>query len=278
VGHSFGGATARVFAQLCEEGSAAERAATPKDKLSPLFSGELKGRIASITTLASPHNGSSAPEPGIRKETGIDRTMTMANALIVAGEVVPLVGAALPMHLEHFNIGFWDFWKAPWKAIGNFKNYNNGSDSALKDLTVDGAAALNRSIHCLPRIYYFSYAGKFTEDDGQGNQVPKDGMISLLQKDAVAMGQKREPFTTAGGILIDAKWAASDGIVNTVSAQFPFGEPHQDYSPKKLKPGVWNVMPLVAWDHIRYIRSADDVCAFYLDLIHLLERLPDNAK
>ena len=277
IGHSFGGPTIRLFAQLCEEGSAAERAATSKDKLSPLFSGELKGRIASITTLASPHNGSSATESVIMAETSIDKLITAFRVLAVAGEVVPLVGAALPLQLDQFGISFWGFWTTPWKAVKNYKNLNDGHDVSLTDLTVDGAAALNNTIRCLPGIYYFSYAGKLTEDDGQGNQMPKDGMYSILQSPATAMGRKREPFKTAGGILIDAKWAASDGIVNTVSALYPFGDPHRDYNPQKLKPGVWNVMPVLAWDHFRYVKSSDDVCAFYLDLMHILEQLPDSA-
>ena len=60
LGHSFGGTTIRLLAELMANGSAAERRATDKAELSALFAGGKADWIYSITTLASPTNGTTA--------------------------------------------------------------------------------------------------------------------------------------------------------------------------------------------------------------------------
>lgn len=59
LGHSFGGATIRVFASLMAVGSEEEMQASPDD-VSPLFTGGKEDWIYSMTALAAPHNGTSA--------------------------------------------------------------------------------------------------------------------------------------------------------------------------------------------------------------------------
>lgn len=60
LGHSFGGATMRVFATLMAKGDVAERNSTSADEISPLFTGDKSDWIYSLTSLAAPHNGTSA--------------------------------------------------------------------------------------------------------------------------------------------------------------------------------------------------------------------------
>ena len=60
LGHSFGGATIRVFASLMAEGSEAEMNASEKEDISPFFTGGKADWIYSLTSLAAPHNGTSA--------------------------------------------------------------------------------------------------------------------------------------------------------------------------------------------------------------------------
>ncbi|MBR6620700.1 MAG: hypothetical protein IKK85_10170 [Clostridia bacterium] len=59
LGHSFGGATVRVFASLMAVGSEEEMKASPDD-VSPFFKGGKADWIYSVTALAAPHNGTSA--------------------------------------------------------------------------------------------------------------------------------------------------------------------------------------------------------------------------
>ncbi len=60
LGHSFGGATVRLLAELMANGSAEERAATDADDISQFFTGGKADWIYSITTLAAPTNGTTA--------------------------------------------------------------------------------------------------------------------------------------------------------------------------------------------------------------------------
>lgn len=60
LGHSFGGATIRVFASLMAQGNAAEIQATDENEISPFFTGGKADWIYSLTSLAAPHNGTTA--------------------------------------------------------------------------------------------------------------------------------------------------------------------------------------------------------------------------
>jgi len=280
IGHSFGGATIRLFAQLCEQGSAEERKATPSAELSPLFGGSLKGRIASVTTLGAPHNGVSGSARPADEPTG-ENSGGMA-MMAVLGAFVPVMEYAYPARLSHFGVDARTLYRQGPKALlANYDAFSLGTDTASCDLTVDGAARVNKGIGCLPGIYYFSYAAQASEPDGDGNHVPTDVVTLMFRSGAKALGQKREAFTTAGGIRIDDTWLPNDGMVNVVSALYPFNEPHQDYNAKKIKPGVWNVMPIVTqYEHADFcggpmrIGGAPGLKEFYLELAQMLKRLP----
>ncbi len=60
VAHSFGGTTCRLLIELLVNGNQEEINATPAGELSGLFSGGKSGWVYSLTTLATPHNGTSA--------------------------------------------------------------------------------------------------------------------------------------------------------------------------------------------------------------------------
>ena len=60
LGHSFGGATIRVFASLMAKGNEEEMAASAEGDISELFTGGKEDWIYSLTALAAPHNGTTA--------------------------------------------------------------------------------------------------------------------------------------------------------------------------------------------------------------------------
>jgi len=275
VGHSFGGATIRLFVQLLEKGSAEERNATQRCSLSPLFGGLLNGHVFSVTTLGAPHNGSTAFEP----QVGCYKDMqTMLSCLAYAVHVLPGACLIYPFRLEHLGISRARVRHAPWRIVRLIGAFNGIADSAKTDLTVDGAAALNKAILCQPGIYYFSYAACSTQDDDRGNQISPYVDLATLRKCAAAMGLRRPPYCTAGGIPIDDAWLPNDGQVSVISALHPFNEPHQDYDPAALCPGVWQVMPIIEGrDHadliggMRLWGGCPDTLEFYVSLAEMLE-------
>ena len=77
-----------------------------------------------------------------------------------------------------------------------------------------------------------------------------------------------------GGTEIDESWRENDGLVNTLSAKAPLGAPAQPLDRDAVRPGIWNVLPIVEGDHMwpqggllrRY-----DIRDFYRELLAMID-------
>ena len=86
LGHSFGGVTVRLLAELMANGSAEERAVTAPNEISELFTGGKADWVYSITTLAAPSNGTTAygfgdPELEVKNKDSAAYDMYIDNAM-----------------------------------------------------------------------------------------------------------------------------------------------------------------------------------------------------
>ena len=259
LGHSFGGPTMRMFSQLCEAGSQAERDANQKN-ISPLFAGKAKGRIAAVVALAADHNG--VLEPALPFDM-----LKMVQAILAVGSAVPFD----PLQLGHIGLTTQKYVTRPIKTTKQLLQYLKGSDLALEGALVDGMTEMNKGIQCHKSIYYFSYVIELSQEEGSG-----DLMSGMMRTIGAGMSAVKVPYTTPGGTVIDSSWLANDGIVPVVSARYPFNEPHKDYNPKKIEKGIWQVMPLITsgWDHATFALGTPEVQAFYLNLAEMLAKLP----
>lgn len=252
-GHSFGGATVRLLASLLEYGSEEEVAATGDDT-SELFTGGHFGLIYSITTLSSPHNGTSAYEAVMYTEEG---------------DFFYLYNCYLDYTVWVFDI------------ITGLQSNGDGTymeDTASYDMQIDNAMALNETIYTCEDIYYFSYATCATvEDEDTGYQVPSSifSIENLFYTRSLAMG--KTSYTTAAGYEVDEKWWANDGLVNTYSALAPIGAPQTEYSDDiELTTGIWYIMPVVEGDHTYYMgdllltKDAVSILEEVIDFINLI--------
>lgn len=249
LGHSFGGATMRMLAELMENGSAAERAATPDDELSPLFQGGHGEWIKSITAISAPHDGT---------------TFTHAFPKLMVGVTYGVLGLASIVG----NTGatsFYDFHMEQWglteipgnltnKAnilnIGAIKKIVKSKDNVFADLRIDQAMDMNKNIHTSKNIYYFSVAGNGTKDSGDGTFVRDKIMIFAFIPFAKSMG--RFPLQSINGADVNIDWRPNDGLVSLESARYPHLEPHCTYEDVKgapLKKGIWHVLPDAVADH-----------------------------
>ena len=132
IGHSFGGATIRLFGELLAHGSDEERDATASDDLSPLFAGGMEQRIFAIVTLAAPTNGTTAYD--LTQDPGFDTKRVK----------VP------------FRYRVWDrILKSHTKIKTDDRDPR---DWASHDMLLDNAQALNSRIATLPQVYYLSVA------------------------------------------------------------------------------------------------------------------------
>lgn len=243
IGHSFGGATIRTFAHLMAHGSPEE---TYVDN--PLFRGGMADNIFAIVTVAAPHNGTTAYD--MYEDPSFDPK-----------------SIKIPLDEKIFN---------------RFMNLNNSrnvpaiarEDLASYDMHIDNAMKLNEKLKVLENVYYFSQPCCSTENVN-GLQVPIRNETEILyRRSSRIMGAYKG--RTAGGMEIDETWRPNDGLVNTLSAAYPLGQPHKAFDPDNIEKGTWNVFETVKGDHMAlqggFFRKRN-IYSYYLDLLKLIERL-----
>ncbi|MBO7682588.1 MAG: hypothetical protein J6T17_07560, partial [Clostridia bacterium] len=83
---------------------------------------------------------------------------------------------------------------------------------------------------------------------------------------------------TRGGVVIDETWRQNDGLVNTVAAGAPLGQPAREAALNEpaYPAGVWNVFPPYNGDHMSHmggmLRRNKDVDRYYNELLSILAR------
>ena len=258
VGHSFGGATIRLFLDILADGSAEEQAAAKAagTEVSPFFQGGKADWVYSLTTLAAPHNGTTFLECcGDMTQFAAEASTTMAKLLGISD-----FKGVYDFQLEQFG-----FYRKDGETVlealdrvlhSDFLSHN---DNVFRDLTIDRALELNDDIEIQPNVYYFSYAGDKTRQSTlTGERTSAVDMTPLFVPFANQMCGYYDQ-TTAGGFRIDKSWAPNDGLVNTVAGRCltksgKTGYVQQDgYSNVGYQPGVWNVMPVRHYDHGNFI-------------------------
>ena len=296
VGHSFGGATIRLFLDVLADGSAEEQAAAKAagTEVSPFFEGGKAGWVYSLTTLAAPHNGT----------TFLECCDNMAQfAAEASTAMAKLLGISDFKGVYDFQLEQFGFYRKDGETVlealdrvlhSDFLSHN---DNVFRDLTIDRALELNDDIEIQPNVYYFSYAGDKTRQNSvTGERTSAVDMTPLFVPFANRMCSYYDQ-TTAGGFRIDKTWAPNDGLVNTVSALYPTdsagrcltksgqtGYIQQDgYSNVSYQPGVWNVMPVRHYDHGNFIagmpvpdlasQSVTALRQFYLSLMDNLSHV-----
>lgn len=254
VGHSFGGETIRLLASLLAYGNETEMNAD-KNNCSELFKGGHEKGIHSVTTIASPHNGSTVSN-------------YVSDAVAPAFLMIQLLHLKCVTGKSHNDLMLdqWGITKDPF--MGEKAGFNPlaclkmalSMDHCGYDLTVQGAEKLNKMIKTVKSAYYFSYSACITKDG-------RNGYTKLNEDyDAFLPFKLSSPLISAsvnmfiGGKFIDKSWGANDGIVPLKSALYPFEEDHITYDEAKvIIPGVWYVMPTIyGADHYDFCNAADE--------------------
>ena len=245
LGHSFGGTTVRMLAHLLAYGSKEEQAVTNERDISPLFTGGKADWINSITTLATPHNGTT---------------------VFIIGHEVENNGGSLRDIAETKLLFF---------ISGEKRDGRLFEDSAVYELDIDGAAEVNERIRTVPTIYYFSFACSKCHSDKEGTlEADSDGIEPLFINNARHV--VKWTGSSPKGKALDESWQENDGLVNTISAKAPFNAPQQEYVKGSVTPGVWNVMPVYHGDHTSLqggLLLKNDVRQFFVEHISMINSL-----
>ena len=251
LGHSFGGATIRLFSQILASGDEAEQEAAGADALSPFFLGGQGERLHALVTLAAPTNGTTAYD--LYQDKSFD--------------------------VSAVKVSRWDdFW-------GNFfsnrkqaeKDGRSGEDYAAFDMHIDKALALNARIATLPQVYYFAVPCSATQAADGAQRPIRSRMEPMFRRSSARMGVYTG--VTAGGFVLDERWRENDGLVNTISAMAPMGAPSKAFDPKAVTPGIWQILPTYPGDHMSLqggMMKRNNIRPFYLELLDMIDTLPEG--
>lgn len=293
VGHSMGGETIRMLAQLLENGDPDEVNATTDGSISPLFTGECRHWIESITTLCTPHDGS-------QYDTKVYRSLEPA-----VHQVVGMLSAATGMNINEQNFGLdfkldqWGLTRQPGEDYASyFTRVANSSiwekhvnDLSVYDLDVDGAAALNGYAKAQDDIYYFSIACSDTYRSPvfPNNYLPYADINPMMVKSATYMGSHVN--YAVGHVQVTPEWWENDGIVSVRSAMYPHENSTDRYNVNYgtaadgtmafqagTEKGVWNYIEKIGrTDHINMVGQLQNKSMLqgkFFELAKMLDSIP----
>jgi triacylglycerol lipase len=215
IGYCFGGLTSRILIQLLEKGSAEEKAATPPDGLSPLFTGG-HSWVLSCTTIVTPHDGTS-----LLDQTTMSKIRGTSTLQFIADTIGP-----------YFAEGFYDVRLDQWgiyqymdesfkdfiKRLNNDPAWKNQHDFSNYDLDPWAVYNFNSWVKAQPDVYYFSLAADATYSGKDGHRLPLTSMIPICYTWSRYMGQhvrNTPPYP------VTKAWWPNDGTVNTISHTGP---------------------------------------------------------
>jgi triacylglycerol esterase/lipase EstA (alpha/beta hydrolase family) len=279
IGHSMGGQTIRVLAQLLEEGSAEEIAATTDGSLSPLFAGE-KSWVASISTIATPHNGSQEAYSQNKIEPFAHQIFAALAAL--TGTDISAGNYNLDLKMDQWGLkrAGSESYFSYFNRVMNSGLWKSTRDISLWDLTPEGAKELNEKAPAMSDVYYFSLACSDTHEDALTHyQVPNLNMHPILWKSSIFMGM----FTnrTPGEVAIDNTWWENDGVVSVNSAIYPTlnsTDQMVDYNGIPQM-GAWNYLgKLNNIDHLEVVTMEENRNSLeeqFFNLLQIVAALPE---
>ncbi|HET8694477.1 MAG TPA: RICIN domain-containing protein [Aquabacterium sp.] len=261
IAHSQGGQTARVLLKLLRDGKTGEGSA-------PIFQGG-KNWIRSITTLSTPHDGTTLT--AFVNPLGI--TEKIVTAAYRLGGLVSGDGAIYDLKLDQWSLtrNPGESWYDYNTRVTNNATWRNTLDNSLYDLSPDGASKIYGGNITYPDVYYFSLTTRSTyKGFWDGKQHALLSTFTPFIPQSEYMGQYTRNET--GHTVIDSSWWANDSVVNSRSMAAPSGAPKQAYNGTPVK-GVWQDLGTWdGWDHLDIIGdfTLKDASTFYVNHAKLL--------
>lgn len=266
IGHSMGGTTIRMLEELLRNGYDPEKdyGKTNNSEVSELFQGGHDNMIASITTLATPHNGSQVADK-------------LGNKDFIRSLVFRLSSLVGTKH-NTFDIGLgqWGLSQKESESLIDYlkrienSNLWDSDDNAFHDLTVeDTVNRLNNQTSINPNIVYNTYTGSASKESPiTHHHRATPYMFGLLHAVSFLIGNDKDP-----------KWRENDGIVPVISALAPFTQPFVKAG-STIQKGVWQVHDVMkGWDHVDFVGlDFFDIRRTGAELEKFYHSLMDNIK
>ena len=283
IGHSFGGPTVMVFADLLDRGFEEERACTPANELSPLFAGGHANLLHTVTTLSGTNNGTTLAS------AGHDLHVSPLVNYLLFGVISTTFGETRVMNAWDFLCDQWGItvdakanknfhFKKPLAAKEAIKRINaNQFDNIMEEMRVETACEMNEYLGISDKMYYFARRACRSHKIGS---LPFQAMalksFPIAHISQLILGWYTSPSLKKLGMTND--WYASDGPVNTVCTGAPWNKPQEDWTEEtKVVPGKWYNMPVEYKDHFSWMGFLEDketYKKYFLDMVKSFEDLP----
>ena len=243
IGHSMGGQTARMLDYLLTQ-NIYENEDLLED--SKLLGGVTNHSILSITSISTPHNGTTLAEI-------VRKTIPFIQYFVgIAG----VVGTDFySFDLEQW--GFRRMLKESWADyISRMRNHKAWSTKNISswDLSLSGAEEINSFLQISPNIYYFSIITSTTiKKEGSSQHFPSKGTSIITKTRSKILGSRSGYW--ANGSETDSTWYENDGVVNSISMYAPTSklngpDPSSKYfEDELLMRGQWYWMKFTEMDH-----------------------------
>ncbi len=280
IGHSFGGPTVRLLVHLLTYGCE-EEVRESGDDVSPLFKGGLGETVQSVTTICSPHNSSSI----YKMVQGFKLyELLLFFTAVYCGTLgrSALNGNMVDFHLEQFGLTNTPGGKDADSYMKSVRRFlENSNDTCEFDMLPKSVEKFNETVKINPDAYYFSYAfdstytGKLT-----GLRMPLPASNPVIAPLGYWICHQKEFTNEITGQVYDDEWRPNDLLCNTISAKYPFGDPHTDFDGTGTAgKGIWNVMPVQKGDHgtaIGLLANKEEHRKLYLSLSEMLLNTENN--
>ena len=247
--------------------------------------------IASVTTLSTPHNGTTLTE-------GV--TEFFPNVVELVASVAAIAGVTdLDNSLYDFKLDQWGLDRESGESFASYTGRVNNSglwsgnvkDISLWDLSPRGSLEFNEKIPAQDDVYYFSYSTEATYKGWFTNKHYPDvgisGMFVGLYPTAYYMGRSQFNWPNEQ-LTIGSNWFQNDGIVNTISMAGPVNGSTDTIVNFAGQPqmGIWNHMGVIdKTDHFAIVGlnplqysnefSMGGLVDWYVDWGHYLQGLPN---
>ena len=243
IGHSMGGQTARMLIYLLSQEIYQD---SVKKEESILLGESHTGWIKSITTISTPHDG-----------TTLEHIITSAIPFV---QYFAGIAGLFGNNYFHFDLEQFGFNKSENESwLGFINRLNKNAITKTKnfssyDLSLNGARDLNGYSQVSPEVYYFSFVTSTTKvDEKTGFHIPFED-TPLLNKARAKMIGSRSGYWL-DGTQTDSLWYENDGVVNSISMFGPTtgvngADPIVEYDPGELLiTGQWYWTKINQMDH-----------------------------
>lgn len=276
LGYSFGGITTRMLLYLLNNTFTNDSTGLTDESM--LLGNSLPGWVSSVTTMSSPHNGSTIAD-------------IVAKSLPFTDNLLPIANMISSNYYD-FDLDQWNLSKKEDESLRSYltrlKNHPAWitKNSVAWDSSVLGARELNDNLVIDPNVYYFSYTTTATVlDSATGYHKPAEHLNMANYPLGWLMGRT---FVDLGnGQTTDESWFENDGTVNTISMLRPFTgangpEPVKPFSnSESIQKGVWNFMGKYELDHKSFIgifvkdkKKVDEMMNRFENHARILNSLP----